>query len=151
MTVHDVDLSHEALADYSLLLAEAATVLAAMANATDASERSDEFADLRAIHEEGAGFALPGALAADLRRLFDGVEALADSIVHHPAASLPAQADRIEQVTHGIAAALDQADPALVDLTVINQALSGLDPRFVGATDLRSAVAAAADLVDVLH
>ncbi|MFN8183867.1 MAG: hypothetical protein U0R23_05540 [Candidatus Nanopelagicales bacterium] len=82
MTVHSVDVGHDALADYALLFAEACEVLSDLAH-TPAGSRADDYEALQSIHAEGAdlhsGVIVPDglpelhALPAALRDMFADV------------------------------------------------------------------------------
>jgi hypothetical protein len=149
VTLH-IDVHHEALADYSLLIAEATAVLSALAAAQTAAERADELTELRAIHAEGGEFRAATPLASSLRRLFDGLMGLGESLAtaQDVDAAQQARAHALQRLTQALAAALDEPAAAGPALDHVNQELHALDPGLVGALDLEAAAAAAAGLFD---
>ena len=128
MTVRDLSIGHEAAADFSNLLAEAALVLSEMASA-EPDERAEEYATLQEIHSEGAEFVgLPG-LPAALRGLFEAMLALGARIASSPKA-LPeatlAQVHVVESMARSISAALDDTGPASGHIDAINRSVAAL-------------------------
>jgi hypothetical protein len=146
MTVHDVDLEREALADYSILMAEATVVLCALAHAAPGPTREEDLADLQAIHAERDDFTATHPLARSLRRLFDET-VRAGGVLASSGQISPTTADQMEslkRLTRTIALALDEhgVDPPLDH---VNRDLRLLDPECAGALSLEAAVNAAAE------
>lgn len=128
MTLHDAAVGHEAAADYSLLLAEAAHVLMDLASARP-QDRAEELATLRDIYAEGSEFVgMPGIPSA-LRGLFDSILTLGARIASYPA-RLPettlAQVHVIDSMARSLATAMDE--PSLVGRSVedINRGIAAL-------------------------
>jgi hypothetical protein len=149
MTVHRV-VEHEALADYSLLMSEAAVVLSALAAAETPGERIEELADLHAIHAEGADFRAVTPLAVCVQRMFGRLIALGESLAAAPVVSSQAlaRAHAWQRLAQALAAALDDPSPSSPGLEHVNQELRALDPALTCALELRAAACAAADLLD---
>ena len=128
MTVHDLSIGHEAAADFSNLLAEAALVLSEMASA-EPRLRAEEYATLQEIHSEGDEFVgLPGIPAA-LRGLFESMLSLGAHIAASPE-TLPestlAQVHVVETMARSIAAALDDTSDVSPHIDAINRSIAAL-------------------------
>lgn len=128
MTVHDLSIGHEAAADFSNLLAEAALVLSEMASA-EPGLRAEEYATLQEIHSEGAEFVgMPGIPAA-LRGLFESMLTLGARIASSPQA-LPeatlAQVHVVESMARSIAAAMDDTSHVSPHIDAINRSVAAL-------------------------
>lgn len=137
MTVHHVDASHSALADYALLLAEATGVLLDLASAPEA-QRDEEYDALLDIHSEGSDLhrgvivdtsdPYLNSLPAVLRGFFSIVMTLGEDV--HSGVTPPAGLDQLQTITKALSAALERADDsAYVDdrATAIAVAGSALD------------------------
>lgn len=144
MTVHDVTTGHEAAADFSVLLAEAARVLRDMAS--DPDSRAEDHATLQEIHSEGAEFAsLPGIPSA-LRGIFASVLALGNQIAAVPGQlpdAMVAQVHVIESLARSIAAGLDETGDDTAHVRAIVRNIAALTSASPTATDLRGATDAA--------
>jgi hypothetical protein len=145
MTIHDTAVGHEATADYSLLLAEAALVLSEMASA-DPEDRADELLTLHDIHAEGAEFVgIPG-IPSSLRSLFGSIVALGERIASTttalPEATL-AQVHVIESLARAIASALDEEGGTHRHIEKINRSVAALTLSTPSAKELSAATEAA--------
>jgi len=139
MSVHYVDTTHGALADYAMLLSEAATVLEAIA-AGPAQQRTEEFEALVEIHAEGddlhRGIVVEShdrwlvSLSRTLQDMFGTVMRLGTQL--SKGAEAPSSVRFIPQITTAVTTALDHLDDAdlVVDQAlVIAGAALGLDPH----------------------
>jgi hypothetical protein len=145
MTIRDVAVGHEAAADYSLLLAEAAQVLSEMAS-TKPQDRAEELLTLHDIHAEGAEFAGVPGIPSALRSLFGSIVALGERIAATTAA-LPeatlAQVHVIESLTRAIASALDEEGDPHPYIDTINRGVAALTLATPAAKELNAATEAA--------
>jgi hypothetical protein len=137
MTVHHVDASHSALADYALLLAEATGVLLDLASVPEA-QRHEEYEALLEVHSEGADLhsgvivdtsdPYLNSLPAVLRGFFSIVMTLGEDI--HRGVTPPVGLDQLQVITTALSGALEGSDDTeLVDdrTAAIAQAGSILD------------------------
>ncbi len=141
MTLHDVSLGHEAAADFSLLLAEAARVLSEMASAPP-KERAEEFATLQEIHAEGAEFVSMPGIPSSLRGLFTSILTLGARIAASTTA-LPegtlAQVHVIDSLAAAIANALDETGDVSGHVDAINRSVAALTMSTPTTRDLAQA------------
>lgn len=103
MTVQDLE--HEALADYSGLLCEAADVLLDLLSA-DPQHRAEDLSDLLAIHAESTEYVLSAPLSEELRAFFDGLVETARRIAGGH--SQTSQVRAIHHTAHALAATLER-------------------------------------------
>lgn len=145
MTIHDTAVGHEAAADFSLLLAEAALVLSEMASAKPGA-RAEELLTLHDIHDEGAEFVGVPGIPSALRSLFGSIIALGERIsattTALPEATL-AQVHVIESMTRAIASALDDEGDLHPHIDKINRSVAALTLTTPNATELAAATEAA--------
>lgn len=145
MTLHDASIGHEATADFSHLLAEAARVLSDMA-ATNPADRAEEFATLQEIHAEGADFVSMPGIPSSLRSLFASVLALGAKIAS-TTSPLPetvvAQVHVVESLTRTIASGLDEDGDPSPYVQAINRSIAALTMATPHTRDLREATDAA--------
>ena len=145
MTIYDAAVGHEAAADFSLVLAEAALVLSAMASAKP-RDRAEELLTLQDIHAEGAEFVGVPGIPSALRSLFGSIVALGERIAATttalPEATL-AQVHVIESLTRAIASALDEEGDTHPHIDKINRSVAALTLSTPSARELASATEAA--------
>lgn len=141
MSIHHVEAHHEALADYAMLLREAAQVLAGMARD---DLRAQEYEELQEIYAEGADFHGGGfggtdatlrSLADRLQDMFGSVMALGARLSTQP--DLPETTVAALYVVDSMIRSLSEAlemlhEPTLVSRKVeeIASGVHALDPSY---------------------